>query len=138
MLLHVCVKGIQGRMGACALYYTYKVHNMGKIPDILVEREQGDDSRRSVGALLQLLQLRIADILVEREWGGDSRCISVETSRSEEGGGGLKEAVTKRGGRLLEGETTGETLTSRYDSRCRETRVSECVCVCVCIVCESE
>jgi hypothetical protein len=27
-----------------------------------------------------------------------------------------------RGGRLLEGETTGETLTSRRGSRCRETR----------------
>jgi hypothetical protein len=33
----VRVEGIQGRMGA--LHYAYKAHNMGKIPDMLVERE---------------------------------------------------------------------------------------------------
>ena len=34
----------------------------------------------------------------------------------------MNEGVTERGGPLLEGETTGETLTSRCGSRCRETR----------------
>ncbi len=54
---------------------------------MLVESEEGGDSRRSVAALLQLLQRRIPDMLVESEWGGDSRRTGVETSRSGEGGG---------------------------------------------------
>jgi hypothetical protein len=51
-------------MGASALYYTYKVHNMGKIPDMLVEREWGGDSSRSVAALLQHASTSMSGILL--------------------------------------------------------------------------